>query len=158
MKKLTTILFLLCSYLMMAQPDMASREFWEQKKDSAYEATYQKLKQLHIEKIHSPEHLKTNQLLSAYKKKWRSKYTGSPEDFAKDYSGLKWLKDNWQITEFKSYEEAEAEFAVIFQAVTDEQNAHQEYMKYYTETVLKYGPYIYTDMYMEVIFEYPDKW
>lgn len=96
-------------------------------------------------------------LLKLYKSKWRSLYDGKLSDLGKDTGGLKWLEKNWQKTRFKSYEAAKEEFDCIMDALMNRQNAVSGLEELMVEAIIKYGPGLSIDIFMELHEEHPDK-
>jgi hypothetical protein len=129
----------------------------EQYKDSTYYATYNELKELFIKKIHSPSYQIYSETIINYRRKWRSVYDGTGEELAKDPGALKWLKNNWQRTEFKSYEEAQKEYQRIWPLHLAAEKANKEFERARKRAVLRYGFEFYHNLYLEMMEEYPDK-
>jgi hypothetical protein len=126
-------------------------------RDSTYYSTYNKLKELYIKQMLSPDYQTARQMTIVYRRKLRSKGNFDTSLIAKDPGGLKWLETNWQKTEFTSYDEAKDEFDAIVKLMGSKSKENQEFNDYHYTAVLKYGPQIFIDMYMEVRLEYPDK-
>ena len=150
------LIILTFSYQTKAQSKVSAPKF-ETSRDSSYYATYNKLKQLFIEQMNTPEYQNYRIRLLAYKKKLRSTKEFKVSFLLKDQGGLNWLKDNWERTEFTSYEEAVSEFNKLVESASAVDKKHPKFNNYNTQAILKYGPEIYTDVFLEIMAEYPDK-
>jgi len=126
-------------------------------RDSTYYTTYNTLKQLYIEETNTAEYQKYSALLRIYKKKLRSTNKFKTSLLVKDQGGLNWLKNNWDQTEFTSYEEAVDEYDKVLKALADVDKHHPEFNNFNAQAIIKYGPEIFTDVYFEIMAEYPDK-
>ena len=160
LKKILIFTFIILNSSLIAQTETPPNEnniYSEYVNDSAYQATYSKLKELYIRKINSPTYLKSRSLIKSYSKKWKGAYTGPAEVFVKDPGMLSWLKDNWQKTEFTSYEEAEKEYRKVYASLLEDTIANPEFESLMIKAIMKYGPWIYTKVFEEIYHDYPDK-
>jgi len=130
---------------------------YDTSRDSTYYATYNKLKQLYIVNMYTDAYQQNRAKAREYRNKLRSSGEFDPKTLGKDHGGLNWLKDNWQKTEFKSYEEAVKEFDDLLAATLVPTKESEAYNEVYLEAIIKYGPEIFTDMFFELMKEYPDK-
>lgn len=143
-------------YTVAQTPDSTQVKF-NTVKDSTYFATYNKLKSLYLEMMYSPCYLEGKFKTSEYSRKLRVSPDFKSSIIAKDEGALNWLKENWQFTGFTSYEEALKEYNNLKQVHMKCQFENPEYTNYQLKAIMKYGPTIYSDMILEIITEYPDK-
>lgn len=125
-------------------------------KDSTFYASYAKVKQLYIERIHTPAYQTYITHANEYKKKWRSVYNGTGSELAKDKGGLKWIKANLNKTQFTTYDQAVEEFSKLNTLALKEGFANKKFADAYFEALYKYGYYIYHDLEQEMQMEYPE--
>lgn len=106
--------------------------------------------------LDSESNKKTDKHIVAYLKKSNHlKY----KDDVKKYKDLsEWVKANIDKTDFKSIEEAEAEWNAVISYQTLSSLENKDYMDYLTETVLTVnGAKIFSDIVFEITYEYPEK-
>jgi hypothetical protein len=126
-------------------------------RDSTYIAAAAKLKSLFVAHIHSSCNQEARAKSLEYKRKLRLNNVFDTGTLAKDPGGLNWLKDNWQKTGFTSYEQAQNEYSEVMKAQRECLDQNSEYKEYLMTSLQEYGGTIVTEMVMEVVAEYPDK-
>lgn len=131
---------------------------FDESRDSTYYKTYQKLKELYVAKLFTTQHKETKKLNDAFKDKMRSDDGVFPSGVgSKHPSVLEWLKDgNLEKTQFKSLEEAQADYDKIVAVARLEDAAVPGYSEYSAAAIIKYGPQIFIDLLFEVMMEYHD--
>ena len=93
--------------------------------------------------------------MRTYRDKWRWIYDGTPQELGKDEGGLCWLENNWQRTQFKSYQEAVDGYKKVLEAYAESDRQNQVGTDYFVEVTLIYGPQLFIDLQMELMIEYP---
>lgn len=164
MVKFYVLVSLLLSSICFAQakPEevVIPKGMFDESRDSTYYKTYQKLKELYVAKIFTPQHKETKKLNDAFRDKLRSDNGVFPSGIGNKYPGaLEWLKDgNLEKTQFKSFEEAQEDYDRIIAVARLEDAAVPEYSQYSAAAIIKYGPQIFIDIVFEVMMEYPDQY
>lgn len=163
MKSFILTVFLLSASVCLAQGKtnevVIPKGMFDESRDSTYYRTYQKLKELYVAKMFTPQHKDTKKLNDAFRDKLRSDDGVFPSGIGAKYpNALEWLKDgNLEKTQFKSFEEAQADYDRIIAVARLEDAAIPEYSEYSAAAILKYGPQIFIDLVFEVMMEYPDQ-
>lgn len=153
------ITFIMCvAFSSNAQKiDAEGKVVWNTERDSTYYTTYDKLKELFVQKIHSPSYKVVHDMTIAFKEKIRQDDGRMPEGLGQTSNILFWVKNNLPVTKFKSFNEAEEEWNAILKQYENVDLENPDYTRFSTTAIMKYGPLIFTDIVEEVMLEYPDK-
>jgi hypothetical protein len=118
-------------------------------------ARYEKLKELHLQKLTSESYVKQHVLLKEFTRKLNvkdAKYKVA--EMSKDMLG--WIKTNIDKTLFESYEEAEKDFAALSAAGEASRIEGREYFSYMKECAQHCGNDILYRVNEEVFAEHPE--
>jgi hypothetical protein len=116
---------------------------------------YEKLKELQLKKLSSGNSIKYHKMMKEFTAKMNIRATGDKvTDVSEDLLG--WVKNNIDKTKFRSYEEAEKDFAALSAAGEASRLDGKEYFAYLKECRQHCGNDIMTKVLTEVLQEHPE--
>lgn len=148
-------LFLFLVFIALTPAAHSQTIEWQMpKKDTVYEAKYNKLKAVYVKKRQSESYKKFSKLNDAFLEKVNFK------DHFKEIEMrtiMEWIKANLAKTKFASYEEAEKEWKIVREAVSEHSAESSEYYDLMREYRKNGDMEIVKAVMMDVQKEYPDR-
>ncbi len=122
-------------------------------RDSAFVQAYNNLKTKYLEYVETDSYKKMRALHKDFFRKLNHK--GDPRLL--EQTPIQWVKENLNQTSFFSLHEAETEWEQYILAQQDDFKVNEEIFLLISESIDKYGYYIYTDLMKELSEKYRHK-